>query len=306
MISVVYAHLNQPNNLMYSVLSQLEALEFAGLDYEIIIVDNGSTQYEFVERWVNIIKPDHNVVLLQESIKGPPVVFQRGAEAASGDFIAFSDCHVYVKHDFYTHIMPHFDDPKVGVVYPATDLDPGLFGNKALHYGFDRDSFYAKSGAYRGVTEPYKMIVAQQESNPIRMELYKAFGMFNKQAFYKTGGYTADEMMTGIKAWMWGYEVIMEPKAVAVHGFIAPVIDEGHEKREKLDSMIGLTWILQGKDKAQKIWESTNHQDSMYDSWEAYCLDNEALIIPEREFTLANQKMSYEEVCSLWQEIGIG
>jgi len=303
-ISVVYAHLNQPNNLMYSVLSQLEALEFAGLDYEIIIVDNGSEQVEFVERWVDNLKPNHNIELLHEEVKGPVWAFQKGAEVATGDFIAFSDCHVYVKHDFYAYIMPHFDNPKVGNVYPATDLDPGLFGDKALHYGFGKGSYYAKASPNPARTEPYKIKVAQQESNPIRMELYKAFGMFNKNAFLDNGGYTADEMMAGIKTWMWGYEVILEPRAVAVHGFIAPVVDGGHEKREKADSMTTLCWLLEGKDIAKNHWEGQKH-NSTYSSWEEFCAKNEANIIPERDFILSNQKYSYNEIWSIWDKEGV-
>lgn len=299
MISVVFAHLNQLNNLMYSVLSQLDALEYAKQDYEIIIVDNGSQEYEILENWVERIQGDHNIKLLREEVKGPPIVFQKGAEAASGDFVAFSDCHVYVKHDFYTLIMPHFKNPKIGTVYPATDIDPGLFGDKALHYGFNRDSYYAKAGAHRGVTKPYKIKVAQQESNPIRMELYKAFGMFNKNAFLDNGGYTADEMMAGIKTWMWDYEVLMEPRAVAVHGYIAPNPLGDYEKREKLDSMTTLCWLLQGKEKAQSVFEEMKHNSS-YKSWEEFCEKNEANIIPERQFILDNQKYSYDEIWEMW------
>jgi glycosyltransferase involved in cell wall biosynthesis len=91
LVSVIIPHLNQPDALE-ACLCSLRSQTLAGSAFEIIVVDNGSTSLPRA-----VIDRYPGVLLLHESKLGPGPARNRGARAASGDILAFtdSDCRAH-------------------------------------------------------------------------------------------------------------------------------------------------------------------------------------------------------------------
>jgi glycosyltransferase involved in cell wall biosynthesis len=91
LISVIIPHLNQPNGLD-SCLGSLESQTLNRSQFEIIVVDNGSATLP-----KTVISRYQGTRFLQEPRPGPGLARNRGAEAASGEILAFidADCRAH-------------------------------------------------------------------------------------------------------------------------------------------------------------------------------------------------------------------
>jgi len=91
LISVIIPHLNQPNGLD-NCLASLESQTLKRSEFEIIVVDNGSVSLP-----KTAISRHPGTLLLEEPRPGPGLARNRGAEAASGDILAFidADCRAH-------------------------------------------------------------------------------------------------------------------------------------------------------------------------------------------------------------------
>jgi glycosyltransferase involved in cell wall biosynthesis len=91
LISVIIPHLNQPNGLD-RCLASLESQTLNRLQFEIIVVDNGSASLP-----KTVISRYPGTRFLQEPRPGPGLARNRGAEAAGGDILAFidADCRAH-------------------------------------------------------------------------------------------------------------------------------------------------------------------------------------------------------------------
>jgi glycosyltransferase involved in cell wall biosynthesis len=91
LISVIIPHLNQPNGLE-SCLASLELQTLGRSNFEVVVVDNGSASLP-----KNVISRYPQTVFLQERAPGPGLARNRGADAASGDLLAFidADCRAH-------------------------------------------------------------------------------------------------------------------------------------------------------------------------------------------------------------------
>ena len=90
-ISVIIPHLNQPSGLE-NCLASLSSQTLERTDFEVIVVDNGSASAPEA-----VISRYPGTVLLQEARPGPGLARNHGAEAASGDILAFidADCRAH-------------------------------------------------------------------------------------------------------------------------------------------------------------------------------------------------------------------
>lgn len=84
-LSVIIPHLNEPDNLR-RCLRSLDMQRSADLDFEIVIVDNGSAELP-----CDVCKEFPNVRLEREPIPGPGPARNHGARVARGRFLAFID-----------------------------------------------------------------------------------------------------------------------------------------------------------------------------------------------------------------------
>ena len=90
-ISVVIPSYNEEKNLRRGVLEEVEKyLEDKELDYEVIIVDDGSSDSS-LELVKNKIKKNENFKLSQNSHGGKAIAVITGMEASDGDIVLFTD-----------------------------------------------------------------------------------------------------------------------------------------------------------------------------------------------------------------------
>ncbi len=91
LISVIIPHLNQPTGLE-SCLVSLKAQTLERSKFDVIVVDNGSLSVPEA-----VVARHPGTILLQEPKPGPGLARNRGAEAASGDNLAFidADCRAH-------------------------------------------------------------------------------------------------------------------------------------------------------------------------------------------------------------------
>lgn len=111
-VSVVIATYNMGQYLPDAVSSVL-AQNWANL--EVIVVDDGSTD-DTSER-MQVFEDESRVRYIPTENRGQPKAKNRGLTEANGDFIAFCDADDLWDPDKLKVQMPHFEDPKVGVVY---------------------------------------------------------------------------------------------------------------------------------------------------------------------------------------------
>ncbi|MEI6085158.1 MAG: glycosyltransferase family 2 protein [Verrucomicrobiota bacterium] len=96
-----------------AVLSQT----YGGDNYEVIVVDNGSTDDS-----VAIARRHPQVTLLTESERGPYAARNRGIAAARGAVIAFTDPDCIPNRDWIEQLVAAMKDPVVGIVLGRRSL----------------------------------------------------------------------------------------------------------------------------------------------------------------------------------------
>ncbi|GAB3361306.1 mycofactocin biosynthesis glycosyltransferase MftF [Modestobacter lapidis] len=91
----------------------------AGLD--VIVVDDASTRADAVRR----VADTHRARLIRHSAnRGPGAARNTGAAAAGTPFLAFVDSDCTVPPGWLDGLLPHFDDPRVGMVAPRVRPRP--------------------------------------------------------------------------------------------------------------------------------------------------------------------------------------
>jgi glycosyltransferase involved in cell wall biosynthesis len=108
-VSIIIPAYNEEDNIakcLQSINAQMEQ----GIDYEIIVVDNGSTDRtrEIAEKLKAKVfaLPEVNISALRNF----------GAEASSGDILAFLDADCLVKDGWLKNAVSILDDPAVAMV----------------------------------------------------------------------------------------------------------------------------------------------------------------------------------------------
>jgi len=99
--------------LLERALSSLVRLDYPADDYEVIVVDNGSTDdtKETVARFSS-----HGIACVCEPAPGLHEARHRGAREAKGEVLVYVDDDVICDSRFLTELVAPYDDPQVGCV----------------------------------------------------------------------------------------------------------------------------------------------------------------------------------------------
>ena len=111
--SIVVPVLNGERTIDLCV-SSLKALDYPEGAYEVIIVDNGST--DGTPRILDSHSSWPYIKLLSETKRGASPARNRGIESANGDIIAFTDADCAVTDTWLRNLVRPFEDPTVGGV----------------------------------------------------------------------------------------------------------------------------------------------------------------------------------------------
>jgi glycosyltransferase involved in cell wall biosynthesis len=108
-LSVIVPHLNEPGDLR-RCLASIEAQAADGIDYEVIVVDNGSRAMP--EALCGSFVRER---LEYEPVPGPGPARNRGAALAQADLIAFIDCDCVAEPGWMAAIVHFMDEhPDIG------------------------------------------------------------------------------------------------------------------------------------------------------------------------------------------------
>jgi len=175
-------------------------------NYEVILVDNNSTDdsIEFVKNTypsVIIIKLDKNYGFAEPN--------NIGAKNARGDFLLFLNNDTKVKPNFISEMIKSVEkDSKIAIcqsllLKPDGDIDSSgdFLDSRGLSYS-----------SKNKVTHVKKILSAKGASMMVRKDSFLELGGFDKKFFA-----SFEDVDLGLRAWIWGYEVVLVPQSVVYH-----------------------------------------------------------------------------------------
>jgi len=207
-VSLIIPTLNEGENLSMTLESIQETITGA---YEIIVVDNGSTDdsTRFIEQ-----TGDSRIRLLKtEERLGVAGARNYGAAFAESNILIFIDAHMLFPQNWLTPILDVLDKQQVQLVVPAVSA----WGNPhAIGYGI----------SWKGAKLEPKWL-GEQSSDPYSVPLAGGcFQAFHRAFFYEIGGYDSgmtnfgsEDLEMCLRVWLLGHQVKIVPRVEISHRF---------------------------------------------------------------------------------------
>lgn len=199
-------------------------------DFEIIVVDNGSTDSSVERLLADFPGLGVRFVPLQTNL-GPSAARNRAARIATGEFFAFLDNDTKPDGDWLVVPVERMNaDPSIGAIQCRLMLlrEPNRFdyvGDYLGTYGFLIQSVYA------GEED-----VGQADSESVILSAKSAGMLVRRSAFVETGGFDDDyfiyveETDLGLRLWLMGYRAIYVPESRVLHEFGTSSVILGHQQ----------------------------------------------------------------------------
>ena len=129
-VSIIIPVYNEVNTLA-DVLNAVEAADFAGLEKQIVLVDDGSTDgtRDLLETY-----RDKHLVIFKEKNEGKGSAVRVGIENATGDIIVIQDADLEYDPADYTALLRLISDGKADVAYGTRFCDKNKTGDFLLHH----------------------------------------------------------------------------------------------------------------------------------------------------------------------------
>lgn len=206
--SIVILNYNGLELFKECLFSVVESAKYTNTEYEIIIVDNNSTDksIEFVQN--NF--PEIKIILLKknEYMQG----FVYGMQKSKYKYVIFLDNDIKPKQDCISYLLQHFQDENVfGVMGKVF-----LFDKKTLQISAQK--FILKNG--------FLCLTKKTDQQKAISTIYISGGSsaYDKEKFLKLGGF--DELFQPVswedvdisyRAWKQGWKLVFEPNAILYH-----------------------------------------------------------------------------------------
>lgn len=189
-------------------LESFAAQSYPGHDIEVLIVDDGSTDQtpEFVERLVGQWDDEKpRVTVLRQAHQGPAAARNRGAAAATGEFLLFTDADCVAEYDWVKQMVLPFQSPEVAAVKGAYKTR-----QRSLVARFAQAEFDAR---YRLLAASRYVDVVFSYSAGFRRELFISIGGFD------TTFPVADNEDTELsyRVATAGHKIVFNPRAIIYH-----------------------------------------------------------------------------------------
>ena len=193
-------------------LSALHSQTVAAADYEIILVDDGST-----DRTPQIAR-SHGVCLIQQPNAGPAAARNRGAAQAQGEILLFTDADCAPAADWIAQMVAPFNDP-------AVDGVRGVYRTRqrslvARFVQLEYESRYARlqSGQEIDFVDTY--------SAGYRRSLWAESGGFDET--FRTA--SVEDQEFSFRLARAGHRLVFAPEAVVYHQHDRTVLEYGRRK----------------------------------------------------------------------------
>lgn len=304
-LSVIVATINDAIATNLTISQIIHQLEQAGIEYEIIIVDNGSNDVE--KRNLHHFMRYHiefPISYFEYDIKGtiPPHSF--GVEKATGKYITMPDPHViFSNHYFEIMIKTLKDMKKSGVEVVFSPFSVGALAKKDQEYICSsfmiKPNPFAKPGRM-GDSCKYGAPIMNVLSNTIssmvcEREWFLKIGNMFPDSFMRAGGWAAESLLVGITTWMFGKKCIVQPLAVIEHPAYK-TIKNGLNTDMNLSMATG-AYILGGQ-------KYVDDMPSYYGEYLPGSLEELPVICKkDRDYVEKNAKISLDDLVENWEKI---
>lgn len=127
-VSIIIPVYNEENTLEL-IIKQVEEADFAGLEKEIILVDDASTDgtRDILRKFENKYK-----ILFHEKNRGKGAAIKTAVNEATGDFIVIQDADLEYLPDDYDKLLPLLINNEADVVYGSRFINPDNMENFIL------------------------------------------------------------------------------------------------------------------------------------------------------------------------------
>jgi GT2 family glycosyltransferase len=187
-------------------------------DYEIVLVDNGSSD-QTVEKIRSEFGDRLKIVALPENI-GPSAARNRGMEVSTGEIIAALDNDTEPDPEWLVNgVARMLADPGIGA------LQCRLMINKARNRFDYVGDFFGSCGFLIQPVKAGDLDVGQAENEAVIFSAKSAGMLFRRDAFFKVGGFDDDyfifveETDLALRMWLAGYTALYLPTSVVYHEF---------------------------------------------------------------------------------------
>lgn len=237
-ISVVIPNYNGKHLLEANLPSVFSALKFAQINYEVIVIDDASTDDSimFIQQHYPDIK-----LLVNESNKGFSPTINKGIFAAMHELILALNSDVQLTENYFIDQLKYFEaSDTFGVMGKIVGLDGSRIQDGAK---------YPKTG-FKGIktTINYIPVTEVQEMWLPSFFLSGANALMNREKLWQLGGfdeiyapYYYEDADLGIRAWRVGWKCYFEPRSICMHAISSTI---GKLKSEKAKIIIERNRII--------------------------------------------------------------
>lgn len=203
LVSVIIVNYNGKIHLEKCLLSLMQN-DYE--NYEVILVDNNSvdSSVEFVQKnypSVKVIKLEKNLGFAEPN--------NLGAKESKGDFLLFLNNDTIPNQNFMTELVKVAKEDSEIAICQSLLLKP----DGAIDSSGDFIDIYGRAYSSREKVSTVRQILsARGASMMVRKDRFWEFGGFDKDFFA-----SFEDVDLGLRAWIWGYRVVMVPSSIVYH-----------------------------------------------------------------------------------------
>jgi len=217
LVSVVIVNYNGKKYLL-KCLKGVFANQY--LNYEVIAVDNGSTDGSVAEAMKRYGRKKNFIALGLKKNYGPAYARNRGAAKAKGKYLAFLDNDTLPEKDWLIPLVAVMEkDPSIGACQCKLLL---VKDRRKFDYAGD---YLSQFGFLVQRVEGGEIDRGQADQKVEILSAKSAAMIINREAFKKAGGFDKDyfifleETDLGWRTWLAGYRIIFVPESKVYHEF---------------------------------------------------------------------------------------
>lgn len=265
MISIVIPNYNGASLLKKNLPRVLELLEKSKMSYEVILVDDASTDNSIEELKIansklQIINKNLKLEIIQKTNnEGFSSTVDLGIRTAKSNIVFVIKTDSVPKNkDYFALMLQHFENAKVFAVSAnLKTIEDGKIEYRGCGQIYFKKGFFL----HRRVCSDQLSVNQQPTTNNQKLTTDNLFSSWpdggamavNKKIYEKIGGFDHlfnpfywEDVDLGYRAWKGGYEVHFEPKAVLVHkheeGVIAKHYDKNYRRLISLRNQFIFIW----------------------------------------------------------------
>lgn len=313
-LSVVIATINDSIATNLTIASCLTQLRYSSYEWEIILVDNGSSESELdnIQEFLKFHQK-YPIKFFTYPIKGiiPPHSF--GVLQASGEYILFLDPHVILPENYFeTMVGDFFNVNKVGenvnsnrnIKMMFSMFNVGTIAEVGEEYiagshmaGINPFNKVNSLGFSSMINVGYRPVLSNSIASVITTKEWLLYiGNMFPESFHKAGGHTAEGLMLGLTTWMFGGKCVTNTNVAIEHPVYRKGYGAGRSANMHLSMAVG-AYLLGGE-------ECLKQMPEFYGEYNPGDLEE---IIREnklaRDYVLKNQKISLKELQENWEAI---